>query len=184
MNNNNTSPKKSNLKKRKKDTSIKESSIKETPKVTFVDKLQAIRAHGYATKTGVEFLHNTKMQDKEILQALGLKDDIEEFDEEQVMKDYIKTKVVGSKTNQDLLREYLVETESLPLKKGDIFEDPFESEKNPPFTPALPLDYEESQEKKEESEDELIEILEDLKVLVLIPTEEARDIYLTSLGAH
>ena len=26
--------------------------------------------------------------------------------------------------------------------------------------------------------------LEDLKVLVLIPTEEARDIYLTSLGAH
>ena len=54
-----------------------------------------------------------------------------------------------------------METESLPLKKGDIFEDPFESEKNPPFTPALPLDYEESQEKKEESEDELIEIQEE-----------------------
>jgi hypothetical protein len=46
---------------RKKKIIVKESKIVETPKVTFVNRLEAIRSYGYNTRDSVNFLKK-KMQ--------------------------------------------------------------------------------------------------------------------------
>lgn len=118
---------------RKKKIIVKESKIVETPKVTFVNRLEAIRSYGYNTRDSVNFLKKTKMPQNELDQAIGIskkEDPIDDNDFTQCLTkaedDYLAERLgelyEKSQEEKEDSEDELIEEE--PPKKKSKFSNP------------------------------------------------------------